>query len=70
MQVIVDQSEDIGRVGFSGLLDDTEPPPTRAAETPGSWAPVGVSSGAVDVAQQAVEDFCLWLDDQRSEARS
>ena len=71
MHVIVDRSEDLGRVGFSGLLADAEPQPAIAVESPESWAPVGVSSGAIDDAQRrAVEDFCVWLDDQRREARS
>lgn len=71
MRVIVDQSEDIGRVGFAGLLAETDAPPPTAAESPESWAPVGASSGAVDDAQrQAVEAFCLWLEGQRHEHRS
>jgi hypothetical protein len=71
VRVIVDQSEDIGRVGFAGLLAETEAPPPIAAESPEAWAPVGVSSGAVEHAQrQAVEAFCLWLDGQRHERRS
>ena len=71
VDVIVDPNEDIGRVGFAGLLADCESRPATAVESPESWAPLGVSVGAFDHGRRsAVATFCHWLADQRSDVHS
>ena len=66
MNVIVDPNEDIGRVGFSGLLAEVDRSEPLAAESPQTWAPVARSAGPVIPANRdALERFHRWLEDRR-----
>ena len=65
--------EDIGRVGFGGLLSEA-PTSTRGqapAESPGERVPGSPSSGPRDDAHRvALEAFHRWLEDERAAVRA
>jgi hypothetical protein len=65
--------DDVGRVGFAGLLESVGPTEPAAVESPSAarWAPIGVSSGPSDATHRdAIDSFHRVLAARRDDTRS